>query len=105
MKPQHVHQEVLIFTNTTFSQKAACGKNSSNKSSAAIEELQEALWGGLLNELIPEIMPSTLHPKMLIWGVHAGKFYLLIDRADTPAITEAIHSIDPHLLSSENNMN
>ncbi|HKO78783.1 MAG TPA: hypothetical protein VJU78_00235 [Chitinophagaceae bacterium] len=100
MKLQHVHQEVLIFTNTTLSQKALCRKDSS-----AIEELEEAFWDGLLNELVPEIMPSTRHPKMVIWGVHAGKFYLLIDLAEGPGITESILSIDPHLFSSEINMN
>jgi hypothetical protein len=105
MKPQHVHQEVLIFTNTTFSQKALCKKNTSNKDSSVNEELEAAFWDGLLNELLPEIMPSTLKAKMVIWGVHAGKFYLLIDMADCPGTTESIRSIDPHLLSSEINMN
>src|SRR4030095_3817721 len=105
MKQQHVHQEVLIFTNTTLSQKATCRKNSSNKNSPAIEELEEAIWDGLLNELVPEIMPSTLHPKMIIWGVHAGKFSLLIDLANTPGITEAIYCISPHLFLSKINMN
>ena len=105
MKLQHVHQEVLIFTDTTLSKKALCRNNSSTKNSLAIEELEEAFWDGLLNELVPEIMPSTRHPKMVIWGVHAGKFYLLIDLADSPGITESILSIDPHLFSSEINMN
>lgn len=105
MKPQHVHQEVLIFTSTTLSQKVLCMKNSSSNNSPAIEELEEAFWDGLLNELVPEIMLSTLHSKMVIWGVHAGKFYLLIDLADSPVITESILSIDPHLFSSEINMN
>jgi len=105
MKPQHVHQEVLIFTNTTLSQKALCRKNSSNKNSSAIEELKEAFWDGLLNELVPEIMHLTLHPKMVIWGVYAEKLYLLIDLANGPGMADSIHSIDPHLLSSEINMN
>ena len=104
MKPQHVHQEVLIFTNTALSQ-ALCRKNSSSNDTPVIEELEEAFWDGLLNELVPEIMPSTLHPKMVIWGVHAGEFYLLIDLADSPGTTESILSIDPHLFSSEINMN
>ena len=104
MKLQHVQQEVLIFTNTTLSQKALC-KNGRSKNSPAIEELEEAYWDGLLNELVPEIMPSTRHPKMVIWGVHAGNFYLLIDLADSPGTTESILSIDPHLFSSEVNMN
>jgi hypothetical protein len=105
MKPQTIHQEVLIFTNTTLSQKVLCTKDSSKKNSSVTEELEEALWHGLLNELVPEIMPLTLHPKMIIWGVHSGKFYLLIDLADTPGITESILSIDPHLLLPEINMN
>jgi hypothetical protein len=105
MKPQHVHQEVLIFTNTALTQKALCKKNSSNKSKSAIEELEEAFWDGLLNELVPEIMPSTPHAKMVICSVHTGKFYLLIDLADSPAITESVLSIDPHLLAPEINMN
>jgi hypothetical protein len=105
MKPQTIHQEVLIFTNTTLSQKVLCKNNSSNKNRSSTEELEEAFWDGLLKELAPEIMPSTLDPKMFIWGIHAGKFYLLIDLADTPGITESILSIDPHLLLPEINMN
>jgi hypothetical protein len=101
MKPQHVHQEVLIFTNTTLSQNALYRKNSNSKKNAAIEEWEEAFWDGLLNELVPEVMPATVHPKMVIWGVHAGKFYLLIDLADSPGITESIFSIDPHLFLPE----
>src|SRR5687767_14100883 len=104
MEPQHVHQEVLIFTNTTLSQEALCRKYSSNKNNSAIEELEEAFWDGLLNELVPEIMPSTRDTKLVIWGVHAGEFYLLIDLPDSPAITEPIYSIDPDLLSSFINM-
>ena len=105
MKPQHIHQEVLIFTNNTLSQKVLSKKNSNNKNSSATEELEEAFWNGLLNELVPEIIPSIRHPKMIIWGVHAGKFYLLIDLADTPGITEAIYCIAPHLFTSKINMN
>ncbi len=105
MKPKHVHQEVLIFTNTTLSQKVLCNKNSSDKNSSTTGELEAALWNGLLKELAPEIMPSTLHPEMFIWGIHSGKFYLLIDLADTPGVTESILSIDPHLLLPEINMN
>jgi hypothetical protein len=100
MKPQHVHQEVLIFTNTTLSQEALCRKNSSNKNYSAIEELEEAFWDGLLNELVPEIMPSTPGIKMVIWGVHAGESYLLIDLADSPGSAAPIYSIDPALLSA-----
>jgi len=105
MKLQHVHQEVLIFKNTTLSQKALCRKNSSNNNNSANEELEEAFWDGLLNELVPEMMPSMRNIKMVIWGVYAGEFYFLIDLADSPGNAESIFSIDPIILSSIINMN
>ncbi|OQP60609.1 hypothetical protein A3860_32870 [Niastella vici] len=105
MKPQHVQQEVLIFANTTLSQEALCRKNSSNKNNSANEELEEAFWDGLLNELVPEIMPSTRNTMMVIWGVYVGEFYFLIDLANSPGIVEPIYSINPDLLSSLINMN
>ena len=105
MKPQHVHLEVLIFTNTTLSQKALCSKNSSNKNYSAIEELEDAFWDGLLYELVPEIMPSTPDIKMVIRAIFAGDSYLLIDLADSPGIPQPIFTIDPDLLLSLKNMN
>jgi len=105
MNPQHIHQEVLFFTNTTLSQEALCRKNSSNQSNSAMEELEEAFWDGLLYELVPEIMPSTPNIKMVIWGVYAGEFYLLIDLANSPRINDPIYSIDPDLFFPLMNMN
>ena len=58
----------------------------------------------LLNELVPEIMPSTRNKIMVIQGVYVGEFYFLIDLADSPVTTESIFSIDPNLFSSEINM-
>jgi hypothetical protein len=105
MKPKHIHQEVLIFTNTTLSRKALCNKSGDKKKEPSAKDSEQASWDVLLNELAHEVAPATLHPKMFIWGIHAGKCYLLIDRADTPGITESIYSIDPHLFSSEINKN
>jgi hypothetical protein len=109
MKPQHLYQEILIFTTTTLSKRTLYRKNSSQEGSSAIEELEEAFWDGLLNELIPEIMPSINQPKMVISRIHAGNFCLFVDLTDNPGIiepkNEAVLSIDPHLLSSEINMN
>lgn len=105
MKSQHVHQEVLIFTTTSLSQMTLYKKSNSKKDSSAIEEMEEAFWDGMLNELVPEIMPSTPDIKMVIWGVYAGESYLLIDLADSPGVPEPAYSIDPNLLLSIMNMN
>jgi hypothetical protein len=109
MKPQHLYQEVLIFTTTSLSKRTLYRKNSSREGNSFIEELEEAFWDGLLNELIPEIVPSTRQPKMIISKIHAGNYSLFIDLTDNPGIIESNNeaklSIDPHLLSSEINMN
>lgn len=109
MKPQHLYQEVLIFTTTTLSRKTLYKKNSSREDSSFMEELEEAFWDGLLNELVPEIVPSIRQPKMVISRIHAGNYCLFIDLTDNPGIiesnNEAILSIDPHLLSSKINKN
>lgn len=105
MKLQHVHQEVLIFTNTTLSLDVLCRKNSSNKNRSAIEQLEEGFWDGLLNELVPEIMPSTRNTMTVIRGVFVGKFYFLIDLGDSPGIADPIFSINPELLLCSINMN
>ena len=109
MKPQHLHQEVLIFTTTTLSQRTLYRKSSSREDSSAMEELEEAFWDGLLNELIPEIVPAIRQPKMIIRMIHAGNFCLFIDLAENPGVIEsnnvAVFSIAPHLLSLSINMN
>jgi hypothetical protein len=105
MEPQRVYQEVLIVTNTTLSNKALCRNNSSNNNSSTTEELEEAFWDGLLNELVPEIMSYTRDIKMVIWAVYAAETYLLIDLAESPGIPESIFTIDPNLLLSLINMN
>jgi hypothetical protein len=105
MKPQRVHQEVLIFTTTSLSQMTLYKKNSSREESSAIEEMEEAFWDGFLNEFVPEIMPSTRDIKMFIWGVYAGESYLLIDLANKPGVPPSVFTIDPNLLLSTKNMN
>lgn len=105
MKPKHVHQEVLIFTTTALSQRTLYRKDSSGKDSSPIEEMEEAFWDGFLNELVPEIMPSTQNIKLVIWGVYAGEFYLLVDLAESPGIPEPVFTIDPNLLLSIKNLN
>lgn len=104
MKHQDVHQEVLIFTNTTLPLDAFCRKNSSKQNRSAREELEEGFWDGLLNEIVPEIMPSTRNKMMIIRGVFVGKFYFLIDLGDSPGIADARSTINPELLLCSANL-
>ena len=106
---QHFHQELLIFTATSFSSKVLCAINNldKNENNSLIEKLEQACWNGLLNEMFPEIIDSgsTLSPKMFIWGIYPAKSYLFIDLADTPGVVDSELSVEPYLFLPELNLN
>jgi hypothetical protein len=103
MKKQHMHQEVLVSTRTTLVKKVLFETNDSNKNATSLEKFEEACWNDFLNEIFSELMPYSSSPltKIFIWGIHAGKSYLLIDLADAPDTIESVLSIDPHLFLPE----
>jgi len=109
MKQQQNHQELLVFRTTSLSRKVLCetNNNDKNENNSLAEQLEQACWNGLLNEMFPEIIGSGLtpNPKMFIWGIYTGSSYLLINLADAPAQIDAALSIDPHLLIPELNLN
>ena len=107
MKKQHIQQEILVSTRTALAKKILFEINDSNKNAIPAEKFEEAFWNGLLNEIFSELRPynSGQHEKIFIWGIYAGKSYLLIDLADAPGTTESLFSIDPHLFLPEVNLN
>ena len=107
MKKQHVHQEVLVSTRTTLAKKVLFETNDSNKNATAVEKFEEACWNGLLNEMFSELMPYNLSQleKIFIWGIRAGKSYLLVDLADAHVIIDSLLSIDPFLFLPKVNLN
>ena len=106
MKKQHIQQELLISTRTTLAKKVLVETSGSNKGATTVEKFEEACWNGLLNEMFPELMPynQSEPTKIFIWGIHAGKSYLLVDLADSPGVTESVFSIDPRLFFPEVNL-
>ena len=107
MKKQHIDQEVLVSTRTTLAKKILVETEDSNKNTCSVEKFEEACWNGLLNEMFSELMPynSSRFAKTFIWGIYAGKSYLLVDIADAPSAIESVLSIDPHLFLPEVNLN
>src|SRR5262245_29240876 len=97
MKKQHIHQEVLVSTRTTLARRVLCETKDSNKNNTPSGKFEEACWNGLLNDMFSELMPSnsSQHEKIFIWGIYAGKSYLLVDLADAPGAVESMLSIDP----------
>jgi len=107
MKTQHIHQEIVISTKTTFAQKALVELNEGNEKTSSAEKLVEAIWNGLLNEMFAELMPPTSaeRPDIFNWGIYTGTSYLLVDLADIPGTVEPSRSIDPHLILADVHLN
>jgi hypothetical protein len=107
MKKQHVHQEVLVSTRTTLAKKVLFETNDSNKDATPVEKFEEACWNGLLREMFPELMlyNSSALENLFIWGIYAGRSYLLVDLADAPGTIDSLLSLDPHLFLPEVNLN
>ena len=107
MKSKNIQQEILVFTQTSFVQKALIENIGNNKKSYPAEEFEKAFWNGMLNELLPELMLPKQGRKseISIWQISTGESSLLIDMAEAPDIVQDSHSINPYLFLSTPKMN
>ena len=99
-----IQQEILLFTDTHFSQREMCEKlETDNRSSySAKDKLQEACWNGLLSDMLPELMDNK---KLFIWQIQEGKSFLCIDLSEQPAYNEPFFSLNPYQFLAEVNCN
>ena len=89
-----IQQEVLLVTGTTFSQRQLCdrdGKNENNNLPEG-EKLEKALWDGMLDDLLPEIVTNK---KLHIWQIWDTEFSLQIELSEYPS-REKRFSINPY---------
>ena len=85
-------------TNTSFSKRQLCGINTENKSDRLIpaQQLEAACWNGLLNDMLPELIPVS-SSKLFLWEVKSKKYYLNIFMSSTPVNIERESSVDPYI--------
>jgi hypothetical protein len=98
-------QEVLLITGTTFSSSQLSKKDESKPNSLTdIEQLEEACWNGLLQEMLPEIFDKTIaDKKSYLWQIKEGKSFLELEWAESPVEKDNFFSIDPYdFLEAEN---
>ena len=98
-------QEILIMMGTTFSRRQCCEKKSGKQNNLAEkEQLEEACWNGLLQEMIPEIC----HPsdeELFLWQIKKGNSFIELEMGEIPDEKDDLFSINPysfihfHLLS------
>ena len=98
-----IQQEVLLVTGTTFSQRQLCdrdGKNENNNLPEG-EKLEKALWDGMLDDLLPEIVTNK---KLHIWQIWDTEFSLQIELSEYPSKQKQF-SINPYYFLRTMNYN
>ena len=94
MNTDILQQEILLVTDTTFSQRQFHEndpKDNSNNLSGS-EKLEEALWAGLPDELLPEIITNK---KLSICQIGDSEFSLQIELSEYPSREKQL-SINPY---------
>jgi len=105
MKPYSNIHEILLSTTSSFSHRQLCERIDPEKSNlTSEEELEAACWNGLLNELLPEIMPSGAE-RLFLWNIEARSCFLTINMAAYPSVTDTFYSIDPYIFLGNKQMN
>jgi hypothetical protein len=99
MKTNFTQQEILLITDTSFSHREwskkddpEIGNNLTDK-----DQLEEACWNGLLQDMLPEIYEKPGHGKKLyLWQTRQGKSFIDIELGEIPVKKENYFSIDPY---------
>jgi hypothetical protein len=98
MKTNSTQQEILLMTSTSFSSKQWCEKNDAAQNHFTDkEQLQNACWNGLLQEMLPEICKPTAENKNLyLWQINEAKSFIELELGEVPGEIEKSHSINPY---------
>ena len=99
MKTNFTQQEILLMTGTNFTKNSLCKKNTGDESSAANDrdQLEEACWNGLLQEMLPEIyVKSAIGKKLYLWQIREAGSFLEIELGELPLVKDGDLSIDPY---------
>ena len=99
METKSTQQEILLFTNTTFSLRQWMDKDVTGKTSnlSAIERLEEACWNGLVTQVLPEICETPQDVKLTLWEINVANSFLDLKFSEFPEYVEKESSIDPYV--------
>ena len=94
MNTDILQQEILLLTGTTFSHRELSGRDDTNdnKGLSESEKLEKAIWDGLLDDVLPEIVTNN---KLHIWQIGDTESSLLIELSEYPSKQKQL-SINPY---------
>jgi len=100
MKSLSLQQEILLVTTSNVSRRQMDRSRSDdfNRHLSFTDQLEEACWNGLLDEIIPETI-QTLSPgkKLHLWQIRQGIGMLHIELCTFPVVIDKQYSLDPYL--------
>ena len=107
MKTQPIQQEILLMTGTKFSAREWAEKNVEDKNKlSATEQLEDACWNGLLDEMLPELIQKPSEGKKLyLWHIRLCRSFLGIELTESSPSIERELSIDPYFFVPAQIMN
>jgi hypothetical protein len=102
MKDSSIQIEVLLVAGTSFTMPDLYEKEfAKNGDLSVVEQLEQACWNGLLNELVPTFILLPMDErKYFIWQIRQGASLLQIQLSDSVIEMAAQSSIDPNLFLS-----
>ena len=99
MKPNSLQQEILLITSTKIPawQLERTNIYDKNQPLSYNEQLEEACWNGLLDDLLPgTIEKPTSGKKLHLWQIRSGSSFIRIELCLFPTVIEKQLSIDPY---------
>lgn len=101
MKANKIQQEILLVTTSTFSKRQWCKQQdniASDRHQDPVDQLEEACWNGLLNEMLPEVLEKGgSSGRLYLWYIRQSASVLLIELSEQPPQLNESFSIDPSL--------
>ena len=98
MKTNYIQQEILLMMGTTFSVRECCEKDPGKQNNLTEkEQLEQACWNGLLQEMIPEICKQPGgNKKLFLWQIKEGNSFIELELGEVPEEKDNQFSIDPY---------
>jgi hypothetical protein len=99
MNTNSTQLEILLMTGTTFSSRQCFQKDDevNHHDLTEREQLEEACWNGLLQQMLPEIYEQTGGDKKLyMWQIREAGSFIEIELGELPEEKEKHFSIDPY---------
>ena len=99
METKSTHQEILLVTGSGFFSQQWCKNDdyASPENRSGQENLEEACWNGLLQEMLPEICShETGTEKLYLWQIRQVSSFLELELGSYPEEKDNYFSIDPY---------